>query len=128
MFNLGPESSEWAPETVWWDGDLTREFEDGANSGATSPVINKFDPSAVPVISFAVLSKSGRMSLRNDLINIREMLHELKTEMMPIGAERGVDVVLVDTGDLEVQGDALKFLSRARQAGSWRQAASSPCR
>jgi signal transduction histidine kinase len=53
--------------------------------------------------------QSGRMSLRSDLINIRELLHELKTEMMPIGAERGVDVVLVDTGDLEVQGDTLRL-------------------
>ena len=34
----------WAPETVWWDADLTREFEDGAGSGALSPVVNKFDP------------------------------------------------------------------------------------
>jgi len=33
----------WAPETVWWDSDLVREFEDGAGSGALSPVINKYD-------------------------------------------------------------------------------------
>src|SRR5581483_8904823 len=34
----------WAPEALWWDADLTREFEDGAGSGALSPVVNKFNP------------------------------------------------------------------------------------
>lgn len=34
----------WAPEGVWWDADVLREFEDGAGSGALNPVINKFDP------------------------------------------------------------------------------------
>lgn len=34
----------WAPEGIWWDGDLLREFEDGAGSGALSPVVNKFNP------------------------------------------------------------------------------------
>jgi autotransporter-associated beta strand protein len=35
----------WPPEGIWWDADLCREFEDGPNSGATSPVINKYSPS-----------------------------------------------------------------------------------
>ncbi len=34
----------WPPEAIWWDADLSRELEDGAGSGALSPVINKFDP------------------------------------------------------------------------------------
>lgn len=34
----------WAPEAIWWDADALREFEDGAGSGAYSPVINKFNP------------------------------------------------------------------------------------
>lgn len=34
----------WAPEGLWWDGDLAREFIDGAGSGALNPVINKFNP------------------------------------------------------------------------------------
>ncbi|MGC3956849.1 MAG: autotransporter-associated beta strand repeat-containing protein [Verrucomicrobiota bacterium] len=34
----------WAPEAIWWDADLLREFEDGAGSGALNPVINKFNP------------------------------------------------------------------------------------
>lgn len=38
-------SNVWAPEGLWWDGDLGREFIDGAGSGALNPVINKFNPS-----------------------------------------------------------------------------------
>lgn len=34
----------WPPEALWWDGDVLREFEDGAGSGAYSPVVNKFNP------------------------------------------------------------------------------------
>jgi len=34
----------WAPEALWWDADLLREFEDGAGSGALSPVVEKFNP------------------------------------------------------------------------------------
>ncbi len=34
----------WAPEAIWWDADVLREFEDGAGSGAYNPVINKFNP------------------------------------------------------------------------------------
>ena len=37
-------NSVWPPEALWWDADLTREFEDGAGSGALNPVVNKFDP------------------------------------------------------------------------------------
>ena len=38
-------SNVWAPEGLWWDGDLGREFIDGAGSGALNPVINKFNAS-----------------------------------------------------------------------------------
>jgi fibronectin-binding autotransporter adhesin len=37
------ENNVWAPEGLWWDGDLGREFIDGAGSGAFNPVINKFN-------------------------------------------------------------------------------------
>lgn len=53
--------------------------------------------------------QSGKMNLRSGGVNVRDLLHDLKTEMMPIGSERGVDVVLVDTGDLIVQGDAMRL-------------------
>jgi len=34
----------WPPEALWWDADLSREFEDGAGNGALNPVVNKFNP------------------------------------------------------------------------------------
>ena len=36
----------WPPEALWWDADLSREFEDGAGSGALNPVVNKYDLNA----------------------------------------------------------------------------------
>ena len=33
----------WAPEGLWWDADLGREFIDGAGSGALSPTVQKFN-------------------------------------------------------------------------------------
>jgi signal transduction histidine kinase len=53
--------------------------------------------------------QSGRVALRMNEVNLRELLHELKSEMMPIGAERNIDIVLVDTGDLVIQGDAMRL-------------------
>lgn len=53
--------------------------------------------------------QSRRLGLQDDAVNLRDLLHELKTEMLPIGTERGIDVVLVDTGDLIVRGDRLRL-------------------
>lgn len=53
--------------------------------------------------------QSGRMDLREGNVNLRDLLTDLKTEMLPIGSDRGIDIVLVDTGDLVVQGDALRL-------------------
>ncbi len=53
--------------------------------------------------------QSGRMNMRTDLVDVRGLLHDLKSELLPIGAERDVDIVLVDTGDLTVQGDPLRL-------------------
>jgi autotransporter-associated beta strand protein len=39
-------NSIWPPEGLWWDADLSREFIDGAGSGALAPVVNKFDPTS----------------------------------------------------------------------------------
>ncbi len=38
-------NSVWAPEGLWWDADLLREFIDGAGNGALNPAINKFNQS-----------------------------------------------------------------------------------
>ncbi|MGB0890249.1 MAG: sensor histidine kinase, partial [Solirubrobacterales bacterium] len=43
--------------------------------------------------------QSGKITVKPEPVNVRELLRDLKAEMLPIGAERGVDVVLVDTGD-----------------------------
>ncbi len=53
--------------------------------------------------------QSGRITVKPEPVNVRELLRDLKAEMLPIGAERGVDVVLVDTGDLIVSGDPLRL-------------------
>ena len=53
----------WAPEGIWWDADLTREFEDGAGSGALNPVINKFNPiTGVSDRLFTVYNDDGAYS------------------------------------------------------------------
>lgn len=53
--------------------------------------------------------QSGKISINPEQVNVRDLLRDLKAEMLPIGAERGVDVVLVDTGDLIVSGDPLRL-------------------
>ncbi|MGB1582885.1 MAG: sensor histidine kinase [Solirubrobacterales bacterium] len=53
--------------------------------------------------------QSGKITVKPEPVNVRELLRDLKAEMLPIGAERGVDVVLVDTGDLIVSGDPLRL-------------------
>ncbi|HEV7919098.1 MAG TPA: ATP-binding protein [Solirubrobacterales bacterium] len=53
--------------------------------------------------------QSGRISLKPEPVDVRALLRELKAEMMPIAAEKDVDLVLVDTGDLFVSGDPLRL-------------------
>lgn len=53
--------------------------------------------------------QSGKITVKPEAVNVRELLRDLKAEMLPIGAEREVDVVLVDTGDLIVSGDPLRL-------------------
>ena len=36
-------NNAWAPEGLWWDTDLLREFIDGAGNGALNPAIQKFN-------------------------------------------------------------------------------------
>jgi signal transduction histidine kinase len=53
--------------------------------------------------------QGGRMNVRRERISLRELLHDLKSEMLPISSERKVDIVLVDTGDLIIEGDPLRL-------------------
>lgn len=53
--------------------------------------------------------QSGKLEVNKDPVNLHELLTDLTVEMKPIGADRGVDVVLVDTGELIVAGDALRL-------------------
>lgn len=53
--------------------------------------------------------QSGRVALKLAEVNVRDLLRELKAEMLPIGSERGVDIVLVDTGELIVAGDPMRL-------------------
>lgn len=53
--------------------------------------------------------QSGKITLRPEPVDIRQLLRELKAEMMPVATEKKVDLVLVDTGDLIVSGEALRL-------------------
>jgi hydrophobic/amphiphilic exporter-1 (mainly G- bacteria), HAE1 family len=54
------------------------------------PIINKFDPSAVPIVSFAVLSKSGRMSLPQ----VRELVDDkIKVLIQQVDGVGAVDLI-----------------------------------
>ena len=83
------------------------------------PVINKFDPSAVPVISFAVLSKSGRMSLPE----IRQLVDDtIKVQMQQVDGVGAVDLigglereiqVEVDLNRMNAQGISIAQVTQA---------------
>ncbi len=83
------------------------------------PVINKFDPSAVPVVSFAVLSKSGRMSLPE----IRELVdNTIKVQMQQVDGVGAVDLigglereiqVEVDINRMNAQGISIAQVTQA---------------
>jgi autotransporter-associated beta strand protein len=54
----------WAPEGLWWDTDLLREFIDGAGSGALNPVINKFNQTTgVSDRLWTIYSDAGSFSI-----------------------------------------------------------------
>jgi fibronectin-binding autotransporter adhesin len=55
----------WAPEGIWWDGDLGREFMDGAGSGALSPTIDKFsEANGTKYRLFSIYNDWGSYSTR----------------------------------------------------------------
>ncbi len=63
--NLIYANSIWAPEGLWWDGDLSREFIDGAGSGAYNPAINKFNPATgVADRLWSIYNDGGAYSIR----------------------------------------------------------------
>ncbi|MBK5229671.1 MAG: HAMP domain-containing protein, partial [Thermoleophilia bacterium] len=53
--------------------------------------------------------QSGRITINPEPVDIRALLRELKAEMFPIAADKKVDLVLVDTGELIVSGDSLRL-------------------
>lgn len=53
--------------------------------------------------------QSGKITLKPEPVDVRLLLRELKTEMLPVASEKKVDLVLVDTGDLVVSGEPLRL-------------------
>jgi HAE1 family hydrophobic/amphiphilic exporter-1 len=54
------------------------------------PVINKFDPSATPIVSYSILSRSGRMSLAE----VRAFLDDkIKPQIQQVDGVGGVDLI-----------------------------------
>ena len=66
------------------------------------PVINKFDPSAVPIGSYAVLSKSGRMSLPQ----VREFVDDtIKVQIQQVDGVGAVDLIGGQEREIQVEVD-----------------------
>ncbi len=66
------------------------------------PIINKFDPSAAPIVSFAVLSKSGRMSLPQVRTFVEDKIQPLIQQVDGVGA---VDIVGGLEREIQVEVD-----------------------
>ena len=54
------------------------------------PIINKFDPTAVPIVSFAILSKSGKMRLPEIRSFVEDKIQPLVQQVDGVGA---VDII-----------------------------------
>ena len=66
------------------------------------PVINKFDPAAVPIGSYAVLSKSGRMSLPQ----VREFVDDtIKVQIQQVDGVGAVDLIGGQEREIQVEVD-----------------------
>ena len=66
------------------------------------PVINKFDPSAVPIGSYAVLSKSGRMSLPQ----VRQFVDDtIKVQIQQVDGVGAVDLIGGLEREIQVEVD-----------------------
>ncbi len=83
------------------------------------PIINKFDPSAIPVVTFAILSKGGRMSLPE----VRQFVDDdIKVRVQQVDGVGSVDLlggrereiqVRVDLDRLNAQGIPLSQVTAA---------------
>ncbi|MDD8025089.1 MAG: efflux RND transporter permease subunit [Acidobacteriota bacterium] len=70
------------------------------------PVINKFDPSASPVISFAINSRDGRLSLPE----VRTLVDEtIKVEIQQVEGVGGVDLIGGREREVQVEVDLDKL-------------------
>jgi len=70
------------------------------------PIINKFDPSASPIISFAILSKSGKMSLPE----VRSFVDDkIKTQIQQVDGVGSVDLIGGLEREIQVEVDLDKM-------------------
>jgi HAE1 family hydrophobic/amphiphilic exporter-1 len=64
------------------------------------PVINKFDPSAIPIASYAILSKSGRMSLSD----VRQFVDDnIKVQIQQVDGVGSVDLIGGQEREIQVE-------------------------
>jgi HAE1 family hydrophobic/amphiphilic exporter-1 len=64
------------------------------------PVINKFDPSASPIITYAVFSRSGRMSLPE----VRQLVDDtVKVQIQQVDGVGGVDLIGGQEREIQVE-------------------------
>ena len=64
------------------------------------PVINKFDPSAIPIASYAILSKSGRMNLSD----VRQFVDDnIKVQIQQVDGVGSVDLVGGQEREIQVE-------------------------
>jgi HAE1 family hydrophobic/amphiphilic exporter-1 len=83
------------------------------------PIINKFDPTAVPIVSFAILSKSGKMSLPEVRSFVEDKIKPLVQQVDGVGAvdiigglEREIEVE-TDLRDMNAQGISIAQVAQA---------------
>jgi hydrophobic/amphiphilic exporter-1 (mainly G- bacteria), HAE1 family len=70
------------------------------------PIINKFDPSAVPIVSFAVLSKGGKMKLSAVRTFVEDRIQPLIQQVDGVGS---VDIIGGQEREIQVEVDLDKI-------------------
>ncbi len=83
------------------------------------PIINKFDPTAVPIVSFGILSKSGKMSLPEVRSFVEDKIQPLVQQVDGVGAvdiigglEREIQVE-TNLEDMNAQGISIAQVTQA---------------